>query len=167
MEETEEAQDAISSWQTADFADEEAFDLSQEALSFVAGYVAAKCRQIDRSLGEPTATAIASAVPASWIRAVSEGGLTVPSSGWLNVVRDFELSFALLMGKTADMEPGIMRRLLLILTAKYPLLDSRIARKLASTRLHLRLRAINQKSAAGESARRRARAQVRNHLGRR
>ena len=83
--------------------------LEREALSFVAGYIAAKCRHLDAELGQPTHQAPPSSVPSSWIRAISRGGLTVPSPGWITIVEEFEIIFRLMVGATVDSQPGIVK----------------------------------------------------------
>ena len=67
----------------------------------------------------------------------------VPSERWMAVVESFEVLFGLVMGRSADMQPGITRRLMELLLEKEPQLDQHIARKLVRTRLHITLRALN------------------------
>ncbi|KAF0288727.1 hypothetical protein FJT64_012884 [Amphibalanus amphitrite] len=137
----------------------------REGLAFVAGYVAAKCSHLNASLGSPTSSASPgdlSSLPNSWIATISRGQLYVPSAAWLAAVEDFELNFCLLMGASADEGPDIMKRLIHLIQLKQPGLDRRVARKLASTRLHLRLRYLNGKLDAAR-AERRAAQQVRQH----
>ena len=83
-----------------------------EALAFVAGFVACKCRAIDPTLGQVASIAQPSSVPDSWLRVVSRGGLLVPSERWMAVVQGFELTFNLVIGRAADDQPGIVRRLM-------------------------------------------------------
>ena len=142
--------------------DFESFETEREALSFVAGFVAAKCRNIDATLGYPTSEEPPSSVPSSWIRAVSRGNLTVPSDSWMSIVEEFELVFALVMGRTVSHEPGLVRRLMAELHQKRPELDPRICRKLVTTRMHLRIRWLNQ-AKTEQAAERRAAKQVRQH----
>ncbi|XP_043245768.1 uncharacterized protein LOC122393618 [Amphibalanus amphitrite] len=143
-------------------SDFETFSTQREALSFVAGYVAAKCRGIDASLGTPSREAPPSSVPSSWIRAVSHGSLLVPSDSWMTVVEEFEVLFSLVMGPSVSDQTGLVRRLLGELRQKRPELDARIARKLVTTRMHLRIRWLNQVKAA-EAEERRAAKQVAQH----
>ena len=137
--------------------------LEREVLAFVAGYVTSSCQHIDPSLGLPTREAPETSVLSSWIRVVSRGGLMVPSERWMAVVESFEVLFGLVMGRSADMQPGITRRLMELLLEKEPQLDQRIARKLVRTRLHIRLRALN--TARDErAAQRRGENQLRYHV---
>ena len=136
--------------------------VEMEALAFVAGYVARKCRTIDPSLGMPISEATPGAVPDRWLRVVSRGGLTVPSGRWMELVKHFELIFCLVMGATVDSSPGIIRRLSAALAAKDSTLDQRVIRKLVSTRLHIRIKWLNmQKDEA--AAKRRSDTQKRQH----
>ena len=161
----EEARDGVAAAETdeASGADAEDAWLQREGLAFVAGYVAASCQHIDPSLGLPTRLAPPSSVPQTWIRVVSRGGLMVPSERWMSVVESFELLFCVVMGSSADRNPVIIRRLLELLRQKEPGLDLRIARKLVRTRLHIRLRFLNQAQAEAAAARRAAK-QVRQHV---
>ena len=63
------------------------------------------------------------AVPSRWLRAISRGGLYVPSVQWMAVVEAFELNFKQLMGSTANQQPGIMRTLIELIRVKNPQLD--------------------------------------------
>ncbi|KAF0309274.1 Transposable element P transposase [Amphibalanus amphitrite] len=137
--------------------------LEREALAFVAGFVAAKCRHLDAGLGQTTDQAPPSSVPSSWVRALSRGRLTVPSPNWMTIVEEFEVIFRLMMGDTVDGQSGIVQRLLAALQVKRPSLDARIARKLVTTRVHLRIRSLNQRQDE-VAAERRAAKQVRQHV---
>ena len=137
----------------------------EDAMAFAAGYVAYKCHHIDPGLGVPMHRASAeelAAVPSTWLQVISRGRLYVPSVRWMEAVRAFDLNFKLVMGATASKEPGIVKRLMGLITTKDPQLDDRVARKLASTRLHFRLRTLNtaRKAAADEK---RAANQLANH----
>ena len=133
-----------------------------EGLVFVAGFVASRCRHWDGSLGSITSETPA-ALTSSWLRAISRGGLTMPSERWLQIVREFELLFSLVMGKTVDREPLLVQRLVALLLEKRPEVDRRVARKLVTTRLHLRLRWLNREEKEG-AARRRSDKQLRQHM---
>ena len=114
------------------------------------------------TLGLPTRMAPETSVPSSWIRALSRGGLVVPSERWMSVVEAFNVLFCIVIGRGADQKPGITRRLTELLLEKEPGLDQRIARKLVSTRLHIRLRALNQAKAEA-AEKRRGEKQIRQH----
>ena len=66
------------------------------------------------------------------------------------------------MGPSADQQPDVMKRLVQLIQLKQPRLDQRVARKLASTRLHLRIRYLNRLLDA-KREQRRAATQVRQH----
>ena len=138
--------------------------LEREALAFIAGYVASSCQNFDSSLGLPTRLAPHnSSVPSSWIRMLSRGGLMVPSERWMSTVDAFDSLFCVIMGRDVDSQPGIVRRLMGLLMEKEPALDQRIARKLVSTRLYIRLRWLNQSRAEAASLRR-GQKQIRQHI---
>ena len=69
----------------------------------------------------------------------------MPSPNWMTIVEEFEVIFRLMMGATVDGQSGIVQRLLAALQVKRPSLDARIARKLVTTRVHLRIRSLNQR----------------------
>ncbi|KAF0296060.1 Transposable element P transposase [Amphibalanus amphitrite] len=80
-----------------------------DAMAFAAGYVAFKCHHIDSGLGVPMDRATAAdlaAIPSSWLQTISRGRLYVPSVGWMDAVKAFELNFKLLMGDTASQTRG-------------------------------------------------------------
>lgn len=86
----------------------------------------------------------------------------VPSVKWMETVRSFEIIFSLTMGQTADMRPGIVKRLAANLKRKEPSLDDCIITKLVRTRVFIRLKWLN-KAKSGASAQRRSNKQVLQH----
>ncbi|XP_043233786.1 uncharacterized protein LOC122387547 [Amphibalanus amphitrite] len=132
----------------------------EDAMAFAAGYVAFKCHHVDSSLGVPMGRATPeqlAAVPSTWLLTINRGRLFVPTARWMGVVRAFEVNFKMIMGDTASQEPGIMTKLMALIRAKDPQLDQRVARKLASTRLHFCLRRLNNNRKAARAERRAAR----------
>lgn len=141
--------------------------VQREGLAFVAGYVASKCRHIDPSLGQPTSSAspeLLTAVPSGWITAVSRDQLFVPSPAWMAAVEEVDCNFRVMMGSSADQQPRIIERLQQLILLKRPHLDPRVARKLASTRLHLHIRWLNT-TRKEVHEKRRAADKVRHHVG--
>ncbi|KAF0308974.1 hypothetical protein FJT64_019865 [Amphibalanus amphitrite] len=131
--------------------------MEEEAMAFAAGYVASKCRHIDSSLGWPTCDVQPSdlaAVPSGWIETISRGQLFVPSAWWMAAVRHFNAIFSDVMGPIADQNAGILRRLIGKFQQEVPRVDQRVARKLATTRLHMRLRQLNAERNEARSAKR-------------
>ena len=76
------------------------------------------------------------------------------------MVEAFEVQFCLMMGETVDKAPGIVRRMCDVLAVKEPTLDPRIARKIARTRMFIRVRWLNS-AKAGEAENRRGMKQTR------
>ena len=68
------------------------------------------------------------------------------------MVEAFDQTFRDLMGPTADQSPDIIKRLTACVLAIDLELDVKIARKLASTRLHLCIRCLNTARAAAKAA---------------
>ena len=134
-----------------------AASLERQALTYVAGYVAAKCMVIDPSLGQITSAA--STEPRderhAWILALSRGGLVVPSSQWLREVEELEDDiFFAMHGKGIDRGTGVVRRLTQAALKKLPNRDPRVLKKYAMTRTQVRVRELQR--AIGEDAARKA-----------
>ena len=138
--------------------------LSRQALTYVAGYVAAKCVAVDKTLGQVTSEA--SAIPRderyAWIDALSRGGLTVPSPQWLDQVEQLEVTFAAMHGRDIDRGPGIVQRLADAAALKFPQLHPRVLRKYAMTRTQLRVRELQRLFVNQERLRRGERSSSRN-----
>ena len=127
-----------------------------ESLAFVAGYVAAKCRDAAPSLGKRTKDSVRdSAVPSTWIRAISRGDLTVPSQEWFQTVEHLEQLFREEMGPRFSPHEGVKSRLRARIHAGWPELNSKVVAKYVTTRLWMRIRWLNEKKRS-ESAMRRA-----------
>ena len=138
--------------------------LEREGLAFIAGYVACKVKHVDASLGCVTSEAtdeMLQSVPSSWLTTISRGRLYLPSPRWMALVEDFDAQFCRIMGPDFSREAGIIKRLVETITALCPDLDVRVARRLAQTRLHVRIRWLRQKLDAG---RKRDTKQVRQHV---
>lgn len=117
-------------------------ELEQEGLAFIAGYVASKMRHVDPSLDCPTGDASdehLASVPSSWLLIISRGGLYVPHSWWMAVVRQYDKDFCTIMGPTFTKEPGIVQRLTDVIRKRHPSLDVRVARRLAKTSVYIRV----------------------------
>ena len=122
---------------------------SKDALVYLAGYLACKCKDIDPGLGAVTPPADAqrgtSRPEHAWTMRLNYGGLTLPSDGWLQLVEQFELQFCLMHGASdIDRQPGVIRRLVEALRDKHPRVDQRIIKKYAVTRTHMRIREIER-----------------------
>ncbi|KAF0297726.1 hypothetical protein FJT64_004843 [Amphibalanus amphitrite] len=123
----------------------------REALVYVAGYLAHKCKDLDASLGKVIPPGSGGAElgfnrpELAWTLRVSRGGLTLPSECWQQQVEQFEVLFSLMHGDLdIDREPGVVRRLWEMLQDKYPHLDKRVLKKYAVTRTHMRIRDLER-----------------------
>lgn len=74
--------------------------VEEEALSYVAGYVAFRVRNLDPSLGKMSREYSEDVDKSgnSWIHSLSNGKLTVPSDEWKNTVNYFEVEFKSIHG---------------------------------------------------------------------
>ena len=138
---------------------------AEESLAFVAGYVAAKCRDIAPGLGTTTQEATPaelSEVPTTWTCALSRGNLTIPSASWYKQVQEMEATFREQMGARYRTGPGVKAHLRACLLSKWPAMDKRVVAKYVSTRMWQRIRTLNEKK-AGHSAARRAMQQIKQH----
>lgn len=137
---------------------------SKDALVYLAGYLACKCRDIDPDPGmvapPDDAQRGTSRPERAWTMRLNYGGLTIPSDGWLQLVEQFELQFCLMHGvSNIDRQPGVIRRLVETLRDKHPRVDQRIIKKYAVTRTHMRIREIERhRKGLKESARSKKRA---------
>lgn len=117
----------------------------REALSYVAGYIAYKVRDKDPTLG-----AYSKNVPSSnsdkWIKALSHGGLTVPSESWKKTVDEFEIVFASLHGENDmySVRRGVIKELRRRLTDKFPNVCPQAIIAYARLRTFIRIRRFNE-----------------------
>ena len=116
--------------------------LEREGLAFIAGYVASRFQHIQPALGcmtkEATEAHLAS-VPSRWLQTISRGSLQMPHSWWMAVVEQFEEDFGSIMGPTFSKQSGIVSHLTSVIINRHPTLDARVARRLAKTRLYVRI----------------------------
>lgn len=135
-------------------------DCSVAGFRYIAGYVAYRGRQYDRSLATPTAQAMTSSPDMSmdWIKALSRGGLLVPSPEWLETMSHFEIYFVQVHGQNnLSREPGIIQNMCASLVRKFPEVHSEIIKIYVRTRTFIRLRwlASKDKARKAEEAQRR------------
>ena len=121
-------------------------------LAHAAGYVSAKCRRIDPTLGTPSALAGETApVEALWTRLISQGGLSVPSADWLSRFRSMEVMFCASHHLDSDgisRAPRVVENLVERLAAEPGALDARIIRRLVQLRTFICMGHINRRRRA-------------------
>lgn len=139
----------------AGLATEEENMCSQYGLHYVAGYVAKKARHHDPTLGQTTSQVDTEDVPSAsrWISILSRGNLTLPSSEWVELFKEFEEVFHHLHHNTG-MErrngqldhllrtPGVIDGLAKALVQKWPHLDPRVIREYARARTFIRMKHV-------------------------
>ena len=122
----------------------------QYGMAHAAGYLSAKCRKIDPSLGTPSAfvdeTAI---VETMWTRIRSQGGLSVPSAKWMDQFNLMEAVFCAhhyLEPDRLSRSPRVVEFLVESLQEKSAndLPDVRIVRRFVRLRTFVRLSTVNK-----------------------
>ena len=121
-------------------------------LAHAAGYVSAKCRRVDATLGTPSALAgEAAPVEALWTRLISQGGLSVPSADWLSRFRSMEVMFCASHHLEPDgisRAPRVVESLVERLAAEPGALDARVIRRFVRLRTFIRMSHINRRRRA-------------------
>lgn len=139
---------------------------SEEALAFVAGYVAAVCRDLDSSLGKHSSicpTAELAKVPSEWIGKLSRGNLTIPSPEWYHSVIEMEDVFQEEMGPRYSPRQGLKKHLNKTLQIKKPHINPRVIAKYTSTRIWMRVKRLNETKKSVD-AQRRALRKLKQHM---
>lgn len=134
---------------------------ARDALEYVAGFVAYKCRSIAPGLGKKSADSSA-VMDSSWTQTLNRGGLTIPSTEWMELVVQFETEFCVMHGvNDVDRKPGVVQRLFSLLRHKHPHVDPRVLRKYAVTRSHMRIKWIQRRHAESQRDKRSAKRMAR------
>ena len=122
-------------------------NLSDDALNYVAGYVAFKLRREHRDLGFVCGSVSMSAgVNNSWLQQLSRGGLRQPSESWLQTARCLERDFRSYHGSSLRNERQVVSRLVTAMAIKHPLTPVAAIRCFVRTRTFIRMRYLNRKT---------------------
>ena len=120
----------------------------QYGMAYVAGYLSAKCRKMDPSLGTPTAyTEETLQAETMWIRLKSQGGLSVPSVKWMEQFKLMEALFCTKHHFEPDhlsRGPRVVESLVEEIMEKTDFPDVRIVRRFVRLRTFLRLSYVNK-----------------------
>lgn len=118
----------------------------EEAISYIAGYVAYKVREEDPTLGTMTKDLPPNLQNDSWIEMLSYAGLTVPTDSWKNTVNDFEKVFESLHGKEDlyNKEKGVIKELKRRLSDKFPNVCPKAIHVYSRIRTFIRIRQLNR-----------------------
>uniref|UniRef100_T1IQE0 Transposable element P transposase n=1 Tax=Strigamia maritima TaxID=126957 RepID=T1IQE0_STRMM len=129
------------------------FDCGEEALKFIAGFIAFKCHKWDKTLGTPTGQLEISKIDKQkWIQILSKGGLRVPSPEWLATIKDFEVNCADFHGNNIAKTENVMKSLISILENKFPQVDKHVISVYVRTRTFIRIRHMNTEMKAFQAA---------------
>lgn len=83
------------------YPSEERFSAQQEAMMYIASYLAFRLKTHQHFVGQ--------ILQKSWISEISTGHLFYPSKELLNLVNEFKLVFCLFHGKELDRKSGIIK----------------------------------------------------------
>ncbi len=128
-------------------------ECSEEALKYVAGYLAFKLKgdfphlatSGDKSLSFP---------PCPWIEQISYGGLTFPSKEWLEQVKKFEEVFKQFHGKDGiSREKGIIQKIQHNLKEAFPSVPEAAIKMYGKTRTHIRIKYLRSQNVTADDTR--------------
>lgn len=120
-------------------------DVPQDALKYLAGYVAFKSRFIDDSLGtRGEHLCVTAEMCDDWISIISKGGLTRPSHEWLNKITQFEVIFGSFHGLAISKQSKIISSLTAIIKSKFPEVHEKTISLYVRTRTFIRIRHLNK-----------------------
>ncbi len=115
---------------------------AEEALKFIAGYIAFKKKKDHPTLGSFSYTPDTASCP--WIDIMSYGGLTRPSQEWLNQVKLFEEEFQKVHGTEISREAKIIQSLETHLQEKFPVVPKDLVKFYSKMRIHFRLKYLRR-----------------------
>ena len=113
------------------------------AMAYVAGFVARQS-----VLGQPSARTEEGPIEGLWTKLRSMGGLTIPTTEFLNKFIEMNRQFCAYHDQHTDhlsREPGAIRELLKALIRRHPSLPTKVVRRFVRTRTFIRLRTVNHK----------------------
>lgn len=117
-------------------------------IAHAAGYISAKCRRVDPTLGTPSSFADESApLHTLWTRLRSCGGLSVPTNEWLDKFREMEAAFCTRHHFEPDSlsrKSGVVESMVAELRAKPGALDDRVIRRFVRLRTFIRISLLNR-----------------------
>ncbi len=110
---------------------------SEEALKFIAGYIAYQKRKEHPKLGVSASMALPHC---PWIDVLSYGGLTKPSEEWLNQVYGFEEVFKEIHGTGISKDSNLISNLKNTLSTRFPEVDIGLIKFYSKMRIHFRIK---------------------------
>ena len=130
----------------------------QYAMTHCAGYVAAKVRSVDPSLGTPS-TYAGEDVPIQtlYTRLKSYGGLTIPNEIWLQKYQKMEQAFSIHHHREPDQlsrRPRVIGEVVNLLEGQRLGLDGRVIKRFTRLRTFIRMGRINRERRLAAIARR-------------
>ena len=133
------------------------FDCTNEGLKYVAGYLAHTFRMKYPALGAKSSECSQNhfeIVSAPWIRALSRGGLMVPTAHFYEKICQFEKMFSEFHGENICREKKVVATLALKICHSHQEIPEDVIKKFVKTRTFIRIKFLNhQLQAKAESAR--------------
>lgn len=126
--------------------DAESEDVNHDAIKYIAGYLANKCRSIDKSLGvRGEKCTFSQEVTQDWIAIISKGGLTRPTEDWTQKVMQFEVLFGNFHGLDISKCERVIQTLTSVIKSKFSEIDEKIISLYVRTRTFIRIRHLNKR----------------------
>ena len=141
-------------------------EVREDALQYVVGWLAFRFKESQPHLAEPTARVPTQDEDPSWIYWRSRGGLRVPTTEFMNQVRQWEERFDTFHGGnlSVNYDPLVIDRFTDLLVGDYPDWDKSVLKKYSVFKLHVRVKKLerlrkdaNRERNASNRARRKAR----------
>ncbi len=132
--------------------EEHNMDCTEEALKYIAGFLAFKMKTSHPEMSATNDEKI-SAPPCPWIDQYSYGALTKPSEEWFERMKKFEKVFKSFHGEGISREKGIIRCLQEVLLREFPYVPKDVLNLYAKTRTHIRIKYLKTKNVCANDTR--------------
>lgn len=122
-------------------------EMEAEGLRYIAGWIANKHSETHPNLGHRTDTEEtdhSSYCLVSWIRSLSYGGLTEPTSKWLDIVKEMEKRFCSYHGPEVRRGVGVMKNLVSLICSSDPSVSSDLVKTFVKVRTYARIKFLNK-----------------------
>ncbi len=113
-------------------------------VEYIAGWIQKKLKYGDPAASRAKKIENSASPIASFVSAVSQGGLTKPDDIILNMVQNMENEFFKIHGKTFTKQPNIRLNLVSVIKNKYPNIPNDIVNLFARSRIYFRCNYLNK-----------------------
>ena len=141
------------------------FNCEDEGFKYVVGFLAYKFKDKYPHFGEKTCeTPIFEKVDCPWIYALSRGGLTAPSTEFVNVIKKFNDIFCAVHGSTLSKEGKLLGSMTHRISKEFPTFPLDVIQKFVKTRTFIRIKRLNYFLKVENEARKARNAEKRKHF---